>query len=151
MWIYTYKPTNGLSTFIFNSANSIISETHFFPLNYFWDYIPIITVRDISPKTLYIVFIPPFVIYLIAFINIVNYKSLKAYDDGLNREVARKLALRKKEAAAGIYEGQNPETININVTKEEPKVTTWDNKWWGKIIIPLLVLILATAFGLRTI
>lgn len=151
VWVYTYEPTNKFSSTAFNWANSIIDKTYFFPINYLWDYIPNIAINDIDHKTLFIVFIPPLVIFLVAFLYIDTYRALKRNEYELNKEVTRKLAIRKKEQEAGLYENQNPETINIKIETKELKVIPWHNKWWGKIIIPLLVLMIATAVGLRTL
>ncbi len=151
LWTYTDEPNNRVSSIIYYWTTIIISKTYFFPINYLWDYIPNIGLSHLSVKTLYIVFIPPVAIITISSIYIENYKILKSEKWLLDKEIAKQINIKKGLQQKGYYEKESIETIEIKVDSNKNKDTLWHNKWWGKIVIPLLVLMIATAIGLRAI
>ncbi|WP_445357363.1 hypothetical protein ACJJIC_15585 [Microbulbifer sp. ANSA002] len=125
----------------------LIAETR--PINGLWQIIPAIPFEGRDILAFYKVIIPPFVIFGVCALFILDHRILKQKFYELKDQIEKEIALREMREEAGLETLKENSTIDImvrNATNDDPP---WHDTWWGRVVIGVAIVLVVTAFGLK--
>jgi len=126
-----------------------IEKTYVFPISFAWDKIPFIPFEDSDIISFYKVVAPPIIIWGVCCFFINNHRFLKRKYYQLKTKIENEMALRDMRKETELENVPKNVAIEILISNAIHSEKSWDNRWWGKIIIGIAVVLIAVALGLK--
>ena len=146
---WTEGSSFGLAVNINHATLKLFQATNFFPLNLAWEKIPAIPFEGNDIISFYKVIIPPLVVILICIFFIADHRRFKTKYSELKDEIAKEISLRDMRKEAGMHAAPENATVDVIISNATNTDPSWHDTWWGRIVIGLSIVLIATAIGLK--
>ncbi|MCR9024710.1 hypothetical protein NW939_08775 [Aeromonas caviae] len=128
---------------------SVIQKTWIYPLSEVWKLIPYFDFEDRELLNTFRVVTPPTIVLLICSLFIAEHRTLKIKYYNLRSEIEKEIALREMRKDAGLEITENKTSVDIMINNAINNDPSWSEKWWGQVIIGVIIAIVVALIGLN--